>query len=533
MPTVKFTNLNRLTLCRKIFFAGAMSIFFFGVKSIAQNTGAFSKARTYYFSPSGNDNDKGTKKNPWQTIQKLNTIHLGPGDAALFEGGQTFNGTIQIDSADAGNALNPVLISSYGNGYAIISSGHTSAITISRTKYLSVKNLRLIGAGRKDGNVKDGISISDSRYIVTDSLDVSGFQKAGLLVYSSADITITHVYAHENGAAGIAAEGMFGQKACTGIYIGFCRAENNPGDPTNLTNQSGNGIIVGHCRKVTIEYCVATNNGWDMPRIGNGPVGIWGYEADSLVIQHCLAYRNKTSDGGADGGGFDLDGGVTNSIVQYCLSYENQGAGYCIFQYWGASPWYNNVFRYNISKDDGLVSDGRAGVYVWNSSGDANQFYNCLFYNNTIYNTKRAAISYSEKSERKDFSFYNNIFIAQDSLIKGGKGIDIFLANDWWSVTKQFNIERVYDLTTWAQRNKQEMINGKIIGLNIDPGFKNPDDTMPTSPYALKLFDQYNIPGNSALRNSGLDLHLLYGIDTGNLDFNQQPAPAKGIGACF
>ena len=29
------------------------------------------------------------------------------------------------------------------------------------------------------------------------------------------------------------------------IYIGYCKAENNPGDPTELKNHSGNGIVVG------------------------------------------------------------------------------------------------------------------------------------------------------------------------------------------------------------------------------------------------------------------------------------------------
>ena len=190
------------------------------------------------------------------------------------------------------------------------------------------------------------------------------------------------------------------------------KTENNPGDPTNLKNHSGNGIVVGHCTKILIDSCVATNNGWDMPRIGNGPVGIWCYEADSVIIQHCISYRNKTSVGAADGGGFDLDGGVTNSIIQYCLSYENQGSGYCIFQYWDASPWYNNVIRFNISENDGLVSDSRAGMYIWNSSRDKNQFYNCDVYNNTIYNSKQAALAFSETSEHKNFRFFNNIFIA-------------------------------------------------------------------------------------------------------------------------
>ena len=80
-----------------------------------------------------------------------------------------------------------------------------------------------------------------------------------------------------------------------------------------------------------------------MPRIGNGPVGIWADEASNVTIQYCISHPINTAKGAKDGGGFDFDGGITNSIIQYCLSYENQGAGYGLFQYAGASPWHNNV----------------------------------------------------------------------------------------------------------------------------------------------------------------------------------------------
>ena len=489
--------------------------------------------KTYYFNKSGNDNNDGSKDHPLKSISKLNTIHLAPGDAIYFNGGDTFEGSILFDSSKSGTAALPILIGSYGNGKAAISSGNLSAITIYKSNNIHISNLKCVGSGRKNGNTKEGVIVMESNNVIIDSLDISRFQKAGLLIYSSIWITTRHIYAHDNGAAGITVEGKLSKKDSREIYIGYCRSENNPGDPTNLTNHSGNGIVVGHCTKVTIEYCEATNNGWDMPRVGNGPVGIWGYEADSLVIQHCLSYRNKTSPGAADGGGFDLDGGVTNSIVQYCLSYENQGAGYCIFQYWEASPWYNNVFRYNISVDDGLVSDGVAGVYVWNSSGDENQFHDCFFYNNSIFNSQRAAILFSEKSKRKQFSFYNNIFVGEDSLMIGDKGSDVFMANDWWSITKKFNIEGLYDFSTWASRNNKEIIDGKIVGLNTDPKFENRANKMPTSATDIQLFDQYRISKNSLLRVNGLDLQRLEGIETGDLDFNRQSAPVKGIGASF
>ena len=121
------------------------------------------------------------------------------------------------------------------------------------------------------------------------------------------------------------------------IYVGYCLAENNPGDPTILTNHSGNGIVIGRVSKALIEYCEARYNGWDMPRKGNGPVGIWTWHADQVIIQFCVSHHNRST--GVDGGGFDFDGGVTNSILQYNYSHDNHGSGYLICQYDGAAPF--------------------------------------------------------------------------------------------------------------------------------------------------------------------------------------------------
>ena len=199
-----------------------------------------------------------------------------------------------------------------------------------------------------------------------------------------------------------------------------------------------------------------------------------------------------------------------------------------------ASPWHDNIFRFNISENDGLASDGKAGIYIWNSSRDANQFYNCLVYNNTIYNTHEAAISYSELSERKNFAFYNNIFVAEDSLIKGFRNNgDVYLGNDWWSIIKQFNAENITDFKKWAQQNKQEMIAGKIVGMNVYPAFAHAGNATITSEDSLKTFINYQLPQGSFLRTNGIDLKKNYSINNGGIDFFLNPISIYGIGACF
>jgi len=459
--------------------------------------------KSYYVSTSGNDASPGTKSAPFKTIQKLNTIHFAAGDIINLQGGQTFKGDLKIDPGTMGSKLHPIVIRSFGKGIATIDGGNGQAIGLYKTQYIQVRDLRLTGSGRKAGNTKSGLSVVSCDHIDLDSIEISGFQKPGLLIFASTHVDVNDVSAHDNGSAGITVEGDVRKRNSRYIKIVNCRAENNPGDPTNLTNHSGNGIVVGNCRNVLIDRCTATNNGWDMPRIGNGPVGIWAYEADSVVIQHCLSYKNKTSKGGADGGGFDLDGGVTNSIVQYCVSYGNQGSGYCIFQYWGASPWHHNIFRYNISENDGTVSDSQGGLYVWNSSDDEKQFYDCDVYDNIIYNDKVAAIAFSEKSESKGIRFYHNIFVGRDTLIRGIDKIgDVrYQGNDWWSLKSRFNIDGIRQLKTWAKKTGKEMKDGKVIGLNEFPGFKNPGRSAITSAAQIPAYTNYRLPPNSGLKN--------------------------------
>jgi Right handed beta helix region len=490
-------------------------------------------ARAYYISPSGSDANAGTRNAPFQSVKRLITQQFNPGDSILFEGGRQFKGNLTLHMAKWGDQQHPILVSSFGNGYASLNAGRESGIEIKEARWVMIKKLNLIGSGRKKGNLRNGLYITNSHYIIVDSLNITGFQKSGLSVDFSSDISLKHIISYENGFAGIFVGTGVSKKSNHNIYIGYCRAENNPGDPSNLNNHSGNGIVVSACTNVLIEYCTATNNGWDMPRKGNGPVGIWAFEADSVVIQHCLSYRNKTSVGGADGGGFDLDGGVTHSIVQYCLSYENQGAGYCLFQYLYASPWHDNIFRYNISENDGAVSDAHGGVYIWNSAKLPDQFYNGRFYNNTIYNAKGTAIRYSELSERKNFTFYNNIFVVRDSLDKSQAVRDVFSGNDWWGLnhlTQSVNKNELESANHELGKDKHP-VNPKLINLN--PEFRIAGKAGLTSASGIKKFNHYKIPAHSPLRKIGLNLESIYGINDGGLDFNSQKAPANGIGACF
>lgn len=81
------------------------------------------QATTYYISGSaqGNDGNNGLSLlTPWQTITKLNTVNLQPGDSALFECSYVYRGQI---NAKPGEIENHVYYGAYGNGGKPIISG--------------------------------------------------------------------------------------------------------------------------------------------------------------------------------------------------------------------------------------------------------------------------------------------------------------------------------------------------------------------------------------------------------------------------
>jgi hypothetical protein len=474
---------------------------------------------TYYISPLGDDNNSGSSpEEAWQTVDKVNSMDFGPGDEILFKGGETFTGNLFFDKLDSGTASNNIVINSYGTGRAVINGQTGNGLLAKGSDYLTIKNLNFIGDGRDDGNSGDGIILDSCSYIYLDSIEVSGFQHSGLIVANEGtNFHITNIYSHNNGFCGICVIGT-NKTSILNVYIGYCIADNNPGDPTILDNHSGNGILAYNASNITIEYCKASNNGWDMPRIGNGPGGIWVAEVDSAVIQYCISHDNKTSAGSKDGLGFDLDGGTTNSIIQYCLSYNNQGAGYGIFQYNGATNWSNNTVRYCISENDGNVSD-QGSVIFWNGSNNANNFKNFEFYNNIVYNSNGPALAFIDHNN-SNFNFRNNIFVSKRNSVFGGIAQENFQGNCWYSNNGQFQIENtVFDFEDWAADNNQEMWNGDIVGMYANPMLLNPGNSTLTDPTILETINDYKVAEGSPVIDAGLDLEMLFTINPGNQDY--------------
>ena len=385
----------------------------------------------YYVSLLGDDSNTGSSETqPWRSINRVNAAQLLPGDSVWFQANQTFQGNLYLQgSRHTPCAVTPpaVTIGSYGSGSATINAGNGAGFTAKNRGDVHLVNLNFVGAGASKNSssgivfintLPGGVKFAD---VQIHRINVSGFRQAGICFKAEPtdrswsgfrNVKITNTTSHDNGDAGISCIGAWNpnQKgyAHADFYIGNCSAYRNAGIP-GKGSHSGNGIVLAQVDGAIIEHCRAYENGNLNDYEGGGPVGIWAWDANRVVIQFNESHHNRTGSS-KDGGGFDLDGGVTNSVVQYNYSHDNDGAGYLLAQFEDARPFYGNVLRYNLS-----VNDGRrncyGGIHLW-STGANGGITDTTFYANSIYTAQTvdgnpAGVDCSSKGIR-NIRFYNN-----------------------------------------------------------------------------------------------------------------------------
>lgn len=376
-------------------------------------------ATSYYLSNNGHDASAGnTRKAPWKSLERASQQTFKPGDRLLLQGGEVFVGGLRFDSKDGGDGKNPFVIGSFGDGKATIEAGDGTAIELDNAGGIAIENLIVRGSGypknQGDGilfrNAKD--ATASTQAINLRKVEASGFAGRGqhgngiFLSGMWQDVQIEDCDAHGNRFNGIFVHGAKNLKVLR------CRAWENPGDPNYHENFSGSGIFVAGSKDVLIDHCEAWRNGYLCPNKSGGPVGIWAAGADNVVIQYCHSHHNGTN-GTNDGGGFDLDGGVTNGVMQYNYSHDNDGPGYLIYE-WGDTGIRNVVMRHNVSVNDG-AKNGTAGLLISSAVPDR-PVNGCRVEYNTFVarpqgNTRPVAVRLDGHIQNIEIS--NNIFITE------------------------------------------------------------------------------------------------------------------------
>jgi len=533
------------------------------MKSLTSNLIAFlflftflsfsAQATTYYVSATGNNYNSGTSIfNAWSSVDKVNSKVFLPGDIILFEGGKSFIGSLYFDQYDGGNASAPIKLASYGTGKATIKSSIAGGLFAYNTAGMHISNLIFEGAGRTI-NVNSGVyfyhdlpnKMLDN--IVMDNLEVYGYQSSGIVV-GTLDKTsgylnfkVTNSSVHDNGSVGIStfSGGTITHK---NFYIGHTKVFNNSGIAGYTSSHTGSGIILSGVDGATIEYCEAYNNGWLNAWTVGGPVGIWGYICNNLVIQYNESHHNKTGTT-KDGGGFDLDGGVTNSVMQYNYSHDNDGAGYLLAQYVGAPAMKNLIIRYNISENDGR-KNSNAGILLWatNSNGG---IQNAEIYNNTIYLSPASSGSPIGVHVSSGYIYNTKI---RNNIVQTTNGLQVvraqnntgvrFEGNAYWSTgaaLKFYWTGTTYStLEQWRAATGQEKINNEPVGFCINPELTEPGKGVTIGdPTKLATLAAYKLQPTSGVIGKGLNLTNNFGIEVGEVDFwnnkiNQQESFSIG-----
>jgi len=406
----------------------------------------------------------------------------------------------------------------------VISGGNAGGLYAYNTAGLKLDNINFVGSGATT-NTESGVFfymdlpnnvLLDT--ITVNNVDVSGFGDSGLLVGSwnglsgYKNVHITNVAAHNNGNNGMSMYGYTNSSGYTlqNVYIGHSAAYNNLGNASSPTN-TGSGIAIGDANGLVIEYCLAHDNGINNTSSA-GPVGIWAYESNNVTFQYNESYKNRTS--GGDGSGFDLDGGVTNSVMQYNYSHDNDGSGFQLVEYSGARPHSGNTIRYNVSENDSRKNYG--SLMLWNSgSGIAN----AEIYNNTVYLTPAPSGQPSAvllMSATTNIHFRNNILVTTGGLylthVASGQSGVSFDHNDYWASGSPFNFQ-------WgnAAHDPNEL---QLNPLLTSPGTGGTiGDTS-----QLATLTEYKLMGGSPAIEAGFDLTTA-GINPGLRDFYGSTIP--------
>lgn len=476
---------------------------------------------TYYVSPAGYDSAAGTAVSaPWKTIGRVNAQTLRAGDKVLFQGGKSFSGSLYVPSREGGTFTSRVTFSTYGAGRAIINSGSKPGIDVAQAGGIDISNLKFVGNGMYN-NASSGIyvHVDWASKIVSGfnikNVEVSGYGREGIRFVSGGsnssinDVNVSYSDSHDNLYGGLKANNnrISGMK---NYVIDHVRAWNNPGSKT-AGGVTGSGIFLEGIAGARISRSVAHHNGKD----GAAPVGIWAAMGERVIIEYNESYANNTRTI-SDGGGFDFDWDVKNSVMQYNYSHDNAGPGYIL----AGGTHYNtsNVIRYNVSENDGR-KNGRAGMQLWGN------VTNSQIYNNVVYITPTGSSNtagfYAHDSgtngkRPQNVIISNNIFYTTNStkVLNITSGVAAygslkFTGNAYYTSGGTFKIQwggtSYSSLTAWRNAKGQEKVNGIAAGYQGDPKLvaAGQGQTIGDA-HILRSLTAYKLQSSSPLINIGV-----------------------------
>ncbi|MEX0273865.1 MAG: sulfatase-like hydrolase/transferase, partial [Flavobacteriaceae bacterium] len=339
----------------------------------------------YVSSTEGDDtNDGSSPDSPWQTLARLNSATLAPGDHVYFKAGDTFIGQLLVDHS--GTAGNPIVFGRYGAGSKPILDGaneaggaHLAAVLVENQEYIEFKGLHITNDRvTPRANVPDGQGYGiyvhntgtqvmhhfrftdmtfDGVYAVsTAGQDHDALKTAGIYIRSEKN-TVTGEEKHVRDVVvqdcyftNIAKFGFWSQHAGGSTGIGNDSINRNMDfvfRKNHFYKTGGSGITPGRTYNCLLEENLIEYPGSDMdPRMAKRGSGAWFFNCRNVVAQY-----NTVKHARGDGDTYGIHTDMSNQyvIVQYNYSEDTFGG---FVEVLGNNDYI--TYRYNISVNDGL-----------------------------------------------------------------------------------------------------------------------------------------------------------------------------------
>ena len=431
----------------------------------------------------GNDNNSGSKNEPFYSLEKINDTKLTDGSSIFLANGSMFKGSINLINNKNITITNYIGRSESNDKPIIDANGLLSAILIENSSGINISNIHITGNGGNESANPHKLIKTDLRagvlYIVSDNLihknltidnvdlkniffQDEGFERNpkevktpngtqsygwGIRILNLSDkgnledIVIKNSLIENISHSGIRVKGKLDNKF-KNVKV-FNNKLIKTGGPGMVFNSTYNLHAYGN----DINFSGSPD---DSRKWGRGS-GLWTWGSSLGLIE-----KNKfqNANGPADSAGCHIDFNCTDIVVQYNLSRNNAGG---FVEILGNN--YNCSYRYNVSINDGHRVKGEGnnfqeGKSFWLSGFAGNGKnrigpFNSYIYNNTVFANKDIVSKIAVDKGSKGVFVANNIFYFEGKTAMvlgdqykpdpGGNGTienvffenNLFLENNW------------------------------------------------------------------------------------------------------
>ncbi|NBD34817.1 MAG: hypothetical protein GVY30_02310 [Chloroflexi bacterium] len=336
---------------------------------------------TYYVANDGDDNHTGTSPNtPWETIARVNSQALSPGDGVLFKRGDVWRELLYITSSGTEQA--PIIYAAYGAGEAPAILGSTAITTWEHIEGNVWKGTTEVDDPSRgalhDGSEKGSGGWPGGAYFVSQDGTVHWGNQEKYLSDGYQDLQELYDWGWHNGY----------------IYI---YADSQPASRWRAMEVTQRASAIEMPSHTPQDWIVIDNIQMLFTQSKGFFSGYPAMEAEGLTISHCHV------------GWVGIKGGRAADGLKVWHAYS--------------------LYQHNVIHDT-----GRHGAGVLPFGGNVDEISNVTFDNNTFYNgfhTTGVDVQVADANRMTHFTFINNQFLGSHTYDLGGE--EAFNSNHIWT----------------------------------------------------------------------------------------------------